>query len=236
MTEAIFAQPGTCIDHTPAAAVAAGVIVQLGDLIGVAKSPIAASALGALAMGGVYDVIKDGTTGPVFALNDPVFYDIVTRLAVRVSGSPGASGVIYLGICVAAAGTNEATVRVKFDEAGTPGFIKDLTWQDLGAGTLTLDVNDIGKVINCTVLTVITVLTAAAEHEFVIRCAADGLLITVSPQGGDKISSPDVTSVNGKDLILAAATSKAGDFIHFQYQAANVWRVTQMRGIWSRET
>ncbi len=97
MTEAIFIQEGKCLDHTPAAAVVAGQIVVLGDLIGIAKSPIAISTLGALAVEGVYDIIKDGTTGPVFALLDPVFFDVVTRLAVRVSGSPGASGVVYLG-------------------------------------------------------------------------------------------------------------------------------------------
>ncbi|MFQ3588264.1 MAG: capsid cement protein, partial [Fimbriimonadaceae bacterium] len=43
MAQAVFVHDGECIDYTPGAAVAAGDVVVQGDLIGVAKQPIAAN-------------------------------------------------------------------------------------------------------------------------------------------------------------------------------------------------
>lgn len=50
-----FVQHGDTIDYTPVSAVAAGAFVNLGFAVGVAKLPIAAGALGALSLVGVYD-------------------------------------------------------------------------------------------------------------------------------------------------------------------------------------
>ena len=71
MTQADFFQEGSAIDYTPASAVSAGDVVELGNRVLVAKLDIVANTLGALATRGVFDVAKvsgaitagDGVTG-----------------------------------------------------------------------------------------------------------------------------------------------------------------------------
>ena len=58
MAKATFIQDGKSIDYTPGSDVAAGDVVVQGSLVGIAKTPIAANALGALAIVGVFDVAK----------------------------------------------------------------------------------------------------------------------------------------------------------------------------------
>jgi predicted RecA/RadA family phage recombinase len=53
------------VDYTPSSAVVAGQVVVQNDLVGVAPRPIAAATLGALAIEGVFDVVK--ATGAVNA-------------------------------------------------------------------------------------------------------------------------------------------------------------------------
>jgi predicted RecA/RadA family phage recombinase len=57
-------QKGDVLDYTPASAVAAGEVVVLGVLVGVAPRPIAANALGSVAVEGVYALpVATGATG-----------------------------------------------------------------------------------------------------------------------------------------------------------------------------
>lgn len=63
MATAVFQHGGNAIDHTPTADVAAGDVVVQGDLIGVAKTPIPANTLGALAVVGVFDFPKANGVG-----------------------------------------------------------------------------------------------------------------------------------------------------------------------------
>ena len=61
---ASYVQDGDLLDHTPASAVAAGDVVVIGSLVGVAPRAIAAGALGALAVEGVYEMpCASGATG-----------------------------------------------------------------------------------------------------------------------------------------------------------------------------
>lgn len=61
---ASYVQDGKLLDHTPAAAVAAGEVVVLGALVGVAPRPIAANALGSVAVDGVFSMpCATGATG-----------------------------------------------------------------------------------------------------------------------------------------------------------------------------
>ena len=43
MPQATFVQDGCAVDYTPGVAVAAGAVVVQGDLVGIAKRPIAAN-------------------------------------------------------------------------------------------------------------------------------------------------------------------------------------------------
>jgi predicted RecA/RadA family phage recombinase len=55
---ASFVQDGCVIDYTPSSAVAAGAVVVLNDLVCVAPVAIAANALGAVAVDGVWALPK----------------------------------------------------------------------------------------------------------------------------------------------------------------------------------
>lgn len=57
-------QKGDVLDYTPASAVAAGDVVVIGSLVGVAPVAIAANKLGSLAIDGVYSMpCASGATG-----------------------------------------------------------------------------------------------------------------------------------------------------------------------------
>lgn len=59
-----YVQKGDILDHTPATAVAAGGVVVIGTLVGVAPRPIAANAVGSLAVDGVFALpCATGATG-----------------------------------------------------------------------------------------------------------------------------------------------------------------------------
>ena len=61
---ASYVQDGDLLDHTPASAVAAGEVVVIGSLVGVAPRAIAANALGSLAIEGVWEMpCATGATG-----------------------------------------------------------------------------------------------------------------------------------------------------------------------------
>ena len=53
-----YVQKGDAIDYRPAEAVAAGDVVIIADLIGIARLDIEAGTLGSLAVVGVFDVVK----------------------------------------------------------------------------------------------------------------------------------------------------------------------------------
>lgn len=61
---ASYVQDGDLLDYTPVSAVAAGEVVVIGSLVAVAPRPIAANALGALAIDGVWEMpCATGATG-----------------------------------------------------------------------------------------------------------------------------------------------------------------------------
>jgi len=73
MAQAQYIQTGQAIDYTPSAAVDAGDVVVIGDILGISKLDIAADALGALALEGVFDVVRADGTG--FTDGDAVYWD-----------------------------------------------------------------------------------------------------------------------------------------------------------------
>lgn len=108
-----FIHDGNSIDHTPSADVAAGDVVVQGDLVGIAKLDIAADRLGALAVTGVFDVPKVTGVGEAIAAGAKVYWDAGNSVATT-DDNAGANK--YLGKTVAAAGDDDATVRVRLDQ------------------------------------------------------------------------------------------------------------------------
>jgi predicted RecA/RadA family phage recombinase len=58
----IFVAEGATIDFTPDTDVAAGSVVVVGKLVGIAKFGIRAGSRGSITVRGVFDVVKDPTT------------------------------------------------------------------------------------------------------------------------------------------------------------------------------
>ena len=113
MPTAVFVQEGNQIDYTPGAAVAAGDVVVQGDLIGVAKQAIAANALGALAVDGVFDFPKATGVGTAITAGATVYWDVADTEAKEDSES-GANNL--LGKTTAAATDDDTTVRVRLGQ------------------------------------------------------------------------------------------------------------------------
>jgi predicted RecA/RadA family phage recombinase len=109
MPQASFVQVGCAIDYTPGAAVAAGDVVLQGDLIGVAKRPIAANELGALDVEGVFDFAK--ATNVAYTVGTILYWDDTNNLVTTT-----ATGNKQIGKVVRAAATTDPTVRVRLSQ------------------------------------------------------------------------------------------------------------------------
>ncbi|MEO1619194.1 MAG: DUF2190 family protein [Planctomycetota bacterium] len=96
------------VDHTPAADVAAGQILTIGEAVRIAKQDIAANELGALCAGGAIFKV-DKVVGSSTAITDGaiVYADDTNQVATTT-----ASGNKRMGLAVGAAGDNDAFVYV----------------------------------------------------------------------------------------------------------------------------
>lgn len=105
-------QKGMYIDHTAASDIAAGGVVVIGSLVGVAPRPIASGETGAVAVEGVYALPKasSGSGSETIAAGALVYYYATSGTA----NSAAATGVAA-GYAVAEAVTGSATVNVKLD-------------------------------------------------------------------------------------------------------------------------
>ena len=96
---------GDChIDYTPSSAVAAGDVVVMADLVGVANRPIAANALGAVTIDGVHSMPK--ATGAI-SQGAIVYWDATAGNVTTTS-----SGNKRAGKAAAAAQSADASVMV----------------------------------------------------------------------------------------------------------------------------
>ncbi len=108
---ATYRQDGCTIDYTPSAAKSAGAVVVQNGILGVVTSDIAASALGALTVEGVFRFTKD--TGFAVVAGQRCFYDAANdRINVAGTGD-------FAGIAVAAAASGDTTLDVKINESGS---------------------------------------------------------------------------------------------------------------------
>lgn len=113
MTQATFIQAGTTFDHTPVGAIGAGDVVVLNaERCAVAKTPIAAGALGALATFGIFDAVKKQEA---LSAGDWLYWDADGDPYGGTAGSgaltaTAADGVSF-GFAVADAEATDGTVR-----------------------------------------------------------------------------------------------------------------------------
>jgi predicted RecA/RadA family phage recombinase len=105
---ASYFQDGDLIDYTPSSAVAAGDVVVLNDLVTVAPRPIAANALGAVAVEGVFTLPKaSGAIGQ----GAIVYWDSTNSNITTTSTSNKRAGK-----AAAAAASGDATVKVLINQ------------------------------------------------------------------------------------------------------------------------
>ena len=109
MLHATFIQEGNAIDHTPAADVAVGDVVVVGDLVGVAKQAIKANTLGSLAVVGVFDLAK--AAGVVFTAGQPLYWDDAANVATATATSNK-----LVGKATRAAANADTAVRVRLSQ------------------------------------------------------------------------------------------------------------------------
>ena len=113
MATATFVHDGNNVDYTPGSDVAAGAVVVQGDLIGIARTPIAANALGSLAVAGVFDLPKATGESTAIAAGASVYWDVAEQVA-KTDSESGANKL--LGKVVKAAAEADATVRVRLSQ------------------------------------------------------------------------------------------------------------------------
>lgn len=104
---ATYKHEGKYIDYTPGAAVSAGDVVVLNDIIGVATQDIAADDLGALKIQEVFTFPKATGTGEAIAQGKEVYWDAANEVITETAGAN-----VKAGVCVKAAGDAAATIDV----------------------------------------------------------------------------------------------------------------------------
>ena len=228
MAQAIYVQDGDAIDYTPSSAVVAGQVVVQNDIVGVAVRPIAANELGALAVEGVFDVVK--ATGAVNA-GAKVYWDADGNPVGGVAGTGAAtttdSGNTYMGRAAIAAASGDATVRVVWENVVSPAVTvtQPITTAitDPGASGA-IPVTDSGHV---------DIVTAAAETRTLAAPSSIGqlLLISMKTDGGDCVITV-ATGINqtGNTTITL---NDAGDtivLVAIENGANKRWRVVANDG------
>jgi len=135
MAKATFIQDGNSVDYTPSSAVAAGDVVVQGTMVGVARTPIAASALGSLAVRGVFDVVKAAVA---FTAGAAVYWDADGDPVGGTAGTGAATttrtGNTFMGFAPKAAGETDTTVRTDLRS------VESAAAETLGLG----DLSDVG--------------------------------------------------------------------------------------------
>ncbi|MEP0848345.1 MAG: DUF2190 family protein [Phycisphaerae bacterium] len=111
MAQATFVHDGASIDYTPGSAVAAGDVIVQGELVGIARTPIAAGVRGALAVTGVFDFAKATGGGTAITAGANVYWDDTNNVATTT-----ATGNKLIGKCVKAAADGDVTVRVRMSQ------------------------------------------------------------------------------------------------------------------------
>lgn len=104
--KAIFVYEGKSIDYVPAADVAAGDVVVIGDIVGVAQFDIPKGTLGAVALTGVWQVEKDAAAVTAGA---KVYWNATDGKATATAGS---NKLLGLAVAAAAAADGTALVRI----------------------------------------------------------------------------------------------------------------------------
>lgn len=157
---------------------------------------------------------------PVYATDDDTFVFLPT-------------GGIFIGM--ARRFVESGIMEVEFDAIGMTDPWTGRLAETLAGATKTLDIQDTGKVIACTLTTVITLpATATALDVVLLNAAPYGTVqISASPNASDKIQGPDIGGTDDHDLVNTLATAQRGDYLHLKLGETNGPVIVKMKGTWA---
>lgn len=107
---ATLVQRGDSVEFVPAADVAAGDVVVIGELVGIAQGPVKAGETGAMAVTGVYELPKATGAGTALTAGVKVNWDATAKVVTTAAGGGGVNK--FVGKTLNAVGVSDATVRV----------------------------------------------------------------------------------------------------------------------------
>jgi len=203
--QAIYVQRGDAINYTPAEAVAAGQVVVQNGLVGVARTPIAANALGSLAVVGLFKVAKanleinGGAAIYWDADGDPVGGTAGTGCATT-----SAEGNTFMGFSTASAGASDAEVYMRLFGVSVSATIHN------PVSAVIADPGDAGA-IPVTESGHVALVTADAETRTLAAptYAGQTLVLSLKTDGGDCVVAFNTTATAtfddaGDTLMLVA--------------------------------
>jgi hypothetical protein len=89
-----------------------------------------------------------------------------------------------------------------------------------------------GKVVNVTATCTITLPAVATAHRFPIRVGAEGITVTISPDGNDLIAGAGAANAgagaDNKDVIFT--NQPAGSYVVLEYMDANGFSIVESQG------
>lgn len=160
---------------------------------------------------------------PVFATDDNAF--VFTPV-----------GAVYIGNIVRF--VSAGVVEVQFDAINDVSPFEGWVCEALDAATKTLDLEDTGKAIICSLTTVITLAATAVGGIYrLYNAAAYGVAqISASPDAVDLLIAPDSSGADNKDYVNTLATARRGDYIDLLHGSVNGPVVVSRKGTWLKET
>lgn len=111
---ATFVQKGEGVEFIPAADVAVGDVVVVGELVGIAQGAVKAGETGTMAVDGVYELPKATGGGTALAAGVKVNWDATAKVVTTAAGGGGANK--FVGKTLSAVGVNDAAVRVRLSQ------------------------------------------------------------------------------------------------------------------------
>lgn len=203
-TPCIFRQWGDYIDHTPAAAVAAGEVVVLNSVqVCIAPLAIAANKMGSLAVMGGWNVPKDST---VWVKGDHVYWDADgspvggTALSGAFSNNPDVGPRAGFALEGAAADVGDADIKLQAGiEGGALASLYGGNDTAVVGGTAIANANTVAYGFNLVTgadnTAAVRLPAAAAGRIVIIKNAVTTAILKVFPTANDKINNAAANAV-----------------------------------------
>ena len=237
----VYLKEGKSIDHTPASAVTAGSIIQVGAIAAFAPSAIAASVLGAVRVSGVIRAPAVALLGNV---GDNVWWDSDgTPVGGTTDGAATtrpSAGNFWIGTLVKALIATDGVADVALNKVN-PNLP---AWQNkahllVTTGALTAAAHSGGVMHVEAANQTVTLPAAVVGMEYIIQNdAADAASeLKIALNGTEIVAGANLTIANGEDMYNTDTTSIRGDFLHLVANVnATSWRCVNKRGTWAATT